>query len=164
MLGMASSRTNNWGTAIGQVLFSDHGLPLYRGWSMRHGMQRLATDTTLTPAFGTKDSEDDMYGEKERNELIGERIDGRVIPLLQHIAAALGMTAQQIADLGSEVGNDESNLKTAIRREGRARLYRNAATRELVAAKIADGFWYPLNPTPRRSTVSFIISETRITR
>jgi hypothetical protein len=51
MLLMASSRTNNMGVAIGTIHFKDYGLPLYRGWSMRHGTQRLAE---TAPAAITK--------------------------------------------------------------------------------------------------------------
>lgn len=39
---MASSRVSNFGTALGTIHFSNYGLPLYRGWSMRHGRETLA--------------------------------------------------------------------------------------------------------------------------
>jgi len=39
---MASSRTSNYGTALGTIHFLDYGLPEYRGWTMRHGTETLA--------------------------------------------------------------------------------------------------------------------------
>lgn len=41
LLLMASSRVSNFGTAVGTIHFSDYGLPLYRGWTLRHGTQTL---------------------------------------------------------------------------------------------------------------------------
>lgn len=55
MLLMASGRTSNFGTALGTLHFSNYGLPLYRGWTMRHGTQTLrssvaaAAVSTTTP-------------------------------------------------------------------------------------------------------------------
>lgn len=53
MLLMASSRTSNYGTALGTLHFANYGLPLYRGWSMRHGVQTLAKSAAAPAATAT---------------------------------------------------------------------------------------------------------------
>lgn len=55
---MASSRVSNIGTALGTIHFTDYGLPLYRGWAMKHGDETLATTTTA--GNGGKPLEIDM--------------------------------------------------------------------------------------------------------
>lgn len=52
---MVSSRL---GTAPGIIHFTDYGLPLYRGWTMRHGTETLAGASTA--GLNTNDLENDM--------------------------------------------------------------------------------------------------------
>jgi hypothetical protein len=52
LLLMASSRVGNLGAGLGTIHFLDYGLPNYRGWSMRHGVEMLA-GTSSTAAANT---------------------------------------------------------------------------------------------------------------
>lgn len=83
MLLMASSRVSNMGTALGTIHFSNYNLPLYRGWTMRHGTQTLAgsssaatiSATPLPPVTITTPKDTDMKMIKVPNgtiALIGE--------------------------------------------------------------------------------------------
>ena len=87
--------------------------------------------------------EDDMYDDAARDELIGARIDRLMVPMLQKIEAAIGGLSREFATVART-----NAVNSTIRREGRARLYQNAETGHIVAAKVTSGFWYPLNTDP----------------
>lgn len=61
---MASSRVSNLGTALGTIHFTDYHLPLYRGWSMRHGSDTLAASALA--GFDLNPLEPEMTPEQSR--------------------------------------------------------------------------------------------------
>ncbi|GAA1061951.1 hypothetical protein [Agromyces bracchium] len=57
---MASSRVDNFGTAIGTITFADYDQPSYRGWSMKWGSETLAGVDTLGRPRPDDERDDDM--------------------------------------------------------------------------------------------------------
>lgn len=72
---------------------------------------------------------DDMYDDAARTELIGDRIDKTMIPLLRLVLANQGNDDAQI-----------DRVLDATRREGRARLFHNLDTGERIAINLFTGW------------------------
>lgn len=109
MLLMASSRTSNYGVALGTLHFSNYGLPLYRGWTMRHGVETLEPSSS-TAGNGYTSLEEDMGDASEASVQESIRIGNVLYVKTQEVLAAL-----QRAELREAGDATEASVQEAIR-------------------------------------------------
>ncbi|POH63965.1 hypothetical protein C3B59_10500 [Cryobacterium zongtaii] len=125
---MASSRTSSYGTALGAIHFTDYGLPLYRGWTMRHGTETLAR-TSLAGSFTELEEIDMALDDTDKTWLNGmgasiidqvadkviERVGGTVWGHdLKHAAGAHAPAATWLLNTSDMVGAIQAKPSTVI--------------------------------------------------
>jgi len=102
---MASSRTSNYGTALGTIHFTDYNLPNYRGWSIYHGKETLA-GISSTAGNGYTHLEEDMAEEASVQEAI--RIGNVTYGLQLQVLAKLATIEAEQADDATEASVQEA--------------------------------------------------------